>query len=445
MASYEEVDCLIPSLFTFFEDVKLLQVWVDSMRHLVGPGPGAFKVLQALRGSSSQDRRSFEDRVKMRADVRVRRLWIIALRGWQDLSPGPQRNKESLLARVQQQRTDEIALIRFARLADRLGFRSPEIENLKQRDLPGEREGNHPQVRSIGATGTEISGSSDDTNETGDVGGATGQVDRSHHDGSIHVENPESELSDGQIEQLMDAVVTSIVNPATRRCGLPTEAAHERNRPLLYFQNLEFDYATLRPYGLEITSFFAVRSTYFAFFGHPASTELNSDTGQPETIVSESRGQDPAGHSPSLEQREDREAEATVEHTGTGDRALVDCIMREMRQDEEARSANTISADSPQPLITDQDHEPSPQSTAGTEADFWTDENVATEQDAVSQGLEAREQQRSVHITYRTFEGNRFEIISEQQPVHCGARGAAIDVGKEPRALLNGTLVPASG
>ncbi|PTD02551.1 hypothetical protein FCULG_00012561 [Fusarium culmorum] len=186
------------------------------MRHLVGPGPGAFKVLQALRGSSSQDRRSFEDRVKMRADVRVRRLWIIALRGWQDLSPGPQRNKESLLARVQQQRTDEIALIRFARLADRLGFRSPEIENLKQRTYLVKEK-----VRSIGATGTEISGSSDDTNETGDVGGATGQVDRSHHDGSIHVENPESELSDGQIEQLMDAVVTSIVNPATRRCGLP--------------------------------------------------------------------------------------------------------------------------------------------------------------------------------------------------------------------------------
>ncbi|KAH7137550.1 hypothetical protein EDB81DRAFT_656197 [Dactylonectria macrodidyma] len=131
-------DCIIPSLYTFFEDVKLLQACVESMKYLISPVEETFNM--ALRASWTQGRMESEMSAdeEARIDLLIRDLWMLTMQNFRLLSQQPRRSAERLLAKVPPQRANESKLARFARFADRSGFHSPEISILKE--LPPQQE-----------------------------------------------------------------------------------------------------------------------------------------------------------------------------------------------------------------------------------------------------------------------------------------------------------------
>lgn len=229
------IDCIIPSLFTFFEDIKVLQSCAESMKHLILPIDKTFD--RALRDSLTQGQMESEIE-EAHIDLSIRQLWIYSMRNFRNLSQQPRRSIDKLLAKVPPEQADESKLARFAKLADQCGFHTPEIDYLKQLTL-GEDE----ELVSFYKTS--------------------------------RITN--NKLTRSQTNNLTPAIVSDSINATPRRCGLPTHATYEHNRRLLTVEFLHFDYGELNPRGRDITSFFVLQSTYFAFFGHPPTlTDQNS-------------------------------------------------------------------------------------------------------------------------------------------------------------------------
>src|SRR5438045_2537376 len=59
--------------------------------------------------------------------------------------------------------------------------------------------------------------------------------------------------------------------PRKQRCGLPNAQAHEEDRKFVFINNLHNEN---QEQGEGITSFFILRSKYFAFFGRPKRTGI---------------------------------------------------------------------------------------------------------------------------------------------------------------------------
>jgi hypothetical protein len=139
------IDGLIPSLYTFFEDLKYLSACADCLKRLVKLSRRD-TVYTALRqkfpyANQTGDQyvlevaeNSFVDKPGLaidRFDLGYRILWIFAMRHY----PGVPRDskKKNLLAKAGVERADEKVLSELAALADRVGFESNEIQALKQR------------------------------------------------------------------------------------------------------------------------------------------------------------------------------------------------------------------------------------------------------------------------------------------------------------------------
>ncbi|KAH6970370.1 hypothetical protein BKA56DRAFT_441139, partial [Ilyonectria sp. MPI-CAGE-AT-0026] len=118
------IDCIIPSLFTFFEDIKVLQSCAETMKHLILPIDKTFD--RALRDSLTQGQMESEIE-EAQIDLSIRQLWIYSMRNFRNLSQQPRRSIDKLLAKVPPEQADESKLARFAKLADQCGFHTPEI------------------------------------------------------------------------------------------------------------------------------------------------------------------------------------------------------------------------------------------------------------------------------------------------------------------------------
>ena len=59
--------------------------------------------------------------------------------------------------------------------------------------------------------------------------------------------------------------------PRKQRCGLPNAQAHEEDCKFVFINNLHNE---SQEQGEGITSFFVLRSKYFAFFGRPKRTSV---------------------------------------------------------------------------------------------------------------------------------------------------------------------------
>ncbi|KAH7108733.1 hypothetical protein B0J11DRAFT_390979, partial [Dendryphion nanum] len=140
-------DRLIPSLFTFFEDVKYLNACADCLKRLV-------KVSRKETVSMALDHK-FTDVNQISGQYIVeigeslfitrpggtgdrinwgkRQLWLYAMRHYRDMPPDSKKKEKDLLAKVECYGADETVLYEFAALADRLGFASREIDHLKRR------------------------------------------------------------------------------------------------------------------------------------------------------------------------------------------------------------------------------------------------------------------------------------------------------------------------
>jgi len=225
----QAVDGLIPSLFTFFEDVKYLEACANCVKRLVSLSPRdtvftalekAFcdtnqrtdrAVIQVTESSFTSSPASLADRV----DLGYRQLHAYAMRHYLQMPREP-KGKE-LLARLMVN-TDETVLRDFADLADRLGFGSLEITALKQ--------------------------------------------------------CPKSTVARARSERSKPLLVTDGAGEIKkRRCGLPRVEDYVEDGEFLFVNHLHNEE---EEQGEGITSFFVRKSVYFAFFGRSLPLTLDS-------------------------------------------------------------------------------------------------------------------------------------------------------------------------
>lgn len=136
-------DCLVPSLFGFFENLKYLHAMADCMKRLVHPG--SKETIQSVLESgfssaeqgdaclvqvSSSSVKSVPANSADQFDLYYRQLWLNAAREYRDMLAEPKKK----LAGPNGGRVNKIMLFNFALLAYTLGFCTPEIHDLLQGD-----------------------------------------------------------------------------------------------------------------------------------------------------------------------------------------------------------------------------------------------------------------------------------------------------------------------
>ena len=154
------------------------------------------------------------------------------------------KKKKDLLAKAGVERADEEVLSKFAALADRLGFKSPEIRALNQR-LSDREIARNALLKAR-------------------------KPDRYHYDGNI------LEANVAQIVRLFTtaapllheysspALVSDNPDASGNRYGFPDEDAQQQDRKFLFILYLHDE---SDEQGENVSSFFVRRSVYLAFFG----------------------------------------------------------------------------------------------------------------------------------------------------------------------------------
>ncbi|KFY04073.1 hypothetical protein O988_01015 [Pseudogymnoascus sp. VKM F-3808] len=137
------VDGLIPSLFTFFEDLRYLTACAGCLKRLVNlsrqdtvytafqrsftyPNPVDNQYTLEVAESTFVVKPGLVDRL----NIGYRHMWLYAMRHYREI---PTEAKKKLLAKVVVERADENILSALAFLANKVGFESAEIYDLKQR------------------------------------------------------------------------------------------------------------------------------------------------------------------------------------------------------------------------------------------------------------------------------------------------------------------------
>lgn len=218
-------DGLIPSIHTFFEDTLYLQGPIDCIRRLVRLDcreTVSMAIRRAFTGVNQRDgsvvQQVAENAVihtpgslEDQLDLGYRQLIIFSMRNYVDVPKKP--TGRNLLAKPTAT-ADKTVLRNMANLAERLGFESTEITAAKQyqgTSSSEEYETSRPQL----------------------VG--SGQKD-------------------------------------LNRCGTQLADAYRNDVKFLYMHNLHDE---RDEQGEDITSFFVLRSQYFAFFGKPTASRMN--------------------------------------------------------------------------------------------------------------------------------------------------------------------------
>lgn len=147
------IDYIIPSLHTFLRDKHLLEICAASMRHIVTPGRN-----MTIRATLKRDYQPTAPEQTMLSttispnseavpsfDVAMELLWAFVLREFQHMPPPNRKSEGRLLAGYLVKKPDIGTLLRFAKLAEQLGFRTPEINRLSQLAIVSDCE-KHPAV-----------------------------------------------------------------------------------------------------------------------------------------------------------------------------------------------------------------------------------------------------------------------------------------------------------
>lgn len=257
--------CLIPSLHTFFEDLKFLKGAAACVKRLMHLGPrdtltGRLEqifsdvgqeqdrcIIQVSEGSSI----TVAGHSAARLDLGCRQLWLAAFRDYRDLPPEPK--KKDLLAKSRKS-TDETILFSFASLAFRLGFDSNQIRNTLQ---------NSPDRKLAERTLLMVR--------------KPGQYRYADFEGSV--------------EQLMSIFATA--EPFTSespsyvaeveqcrteptRFGLPHDSDHDRDRQAMFLPQIFQEPGDTLD---RMTSFFVRQSVYFAFFKRELPSDVDISIG----------------------------------------------------------------------------------------------------------------------------------------------------------------------
>ncbi|KAH7111262.1 hypothetical protein B0J11DRAFT_598641 [Dendryphion nanum] len=252
------VDRLVPSLFSFFEDLNYLRITANSVKQLFPPLrhgtvsstiEDAFSdtnhragqcVIQESESSDVFRLGSLADRV----DLGVRQIWMFAMRNYPQMPAVPKRKKFSTKSVIG--KGDETVLCEFATFAYRLGYESESIHSLIQRSVDREI------ARSALLKARKPDRYKYDEAMFEDY---VGQIARLF-----------SEAQPTTVEQGSIAVEMDCSDGPPRRSGIPFAQDHERDRLSLFIDKL---HNTNEEQCGEMSSFFIRRSVYFAFFGKP--------------------------------------------------------------------------------------------------------------------------------------------------------------------------------
>jgi len=273
--SISRIGCLIPSLYTLFEDLKMLSPCVKIIKVLIErPFKGSLHDMMEQHFSGANQTpgkvvtqatetlfNSYEGSVTDQFEFGYRQLYLFAWRDFaQMIGEGPKKEKDRPKPTVEE--PDPVLWHRFALFADRLGFDSKVIRKLKADD-PYRTEARNFLLK--------------------------------HNSPEFYTFN--QELFEDCVEQMArtraaavekdrpfvrpPAVVDGPGEPLPRRCGRFFQTAYEYDRKYLF---LEVLYGANDVRGKGITSFFARRSTYFAFFGMRVLSAVAEATGgRPES------------------------------------------------------------------------------------------------------------------------------------------------------------------
>ncbi|KAJ8226356.1 hypothetical protein LV156_008966 [Aspergillus fumigatus] len=279
LRSKEACDGIIPSLHTFFRDISYLELCANAVKRLVVLNKQRPTVRSALV-HSFRPRHGHADYLVQTSETTFRRqrgsttecitsgyrqIWMYAMRHYPDMAKDvqcghPKANPARAKARA---KADESVIHDMAALAQKLGFRTPQIKEILKQS---------PDRQIARATLLKAR-----------------KPDRYHYD---------SETFESLVDRIVGCFVLAIPNESQPtmalvtgqapklhdRCGTPQEQAQKLDRPHLFMDRLHAE--TVRQKNLS--SLEVRRCVYYAFFGKPASA-----TSTQSTMLGHSPGSEP--------------------------------------------------------------------------------------------------------------------------------------------------------
>ncbi|KAH6645569.1 hypothetical protein BKA67DRAFT_117672 [Truncatella angustata] len=149
------IDCIVPSLRSFFEDAMYLWPCANNIRHVIGLYGRSETIYHALQQCFRQEDDEHGSRLIVENGEAVfdtrpapstpgelcslgrRQLWLYAMRHLAQVAAPLTSSEEWRVANVGPERADESVLCGFASLAYRLGFRNDHILDFQQRSPDG--------------------------------------------------------------------------------------------------------------------------------------------------------------------------------------------------------------------------------------------------------------------------------------------------------------------
>jgi hypothetical protein len=252
-------DRLIPSLQTFFDDIKYLQGPAECVKRLTGheASGSTFASLRCRFTDVGQhpnhcifqvSETQFETRpgnLDYRQEVGYRTVWISAMRNCLEISPKENKRGRDRLAK-NSYKEDEIVDCRFGRLAYRVGFESSKIYELTQRSADREIA-RSALLRARNPKYYAYSTAKFDT----------------YVQKIVDLFNTASEILETSIETTIDTGDQD-GDELPNRSGLPKLHHHVEDQKKCFIDALHNEITE----GGIINSFFVRRSVYLAFFGH---------------------------------------------------------------------------------------------------------------------------------------------------------------------------------
>ncbi|KAF4446547.1 Intracellular protein transport protein USO1 [Fusarium austroafricanum] len=255
----QSLPCLIPSLYSFFEDLKYLQPPAKVVRQLVAPSKNStreamWRIFTAhgmpenqwllQTGDGEADYQWLQGSSSDQFEFGYQQIWLYAWRYWAELVPECPRKEEGEATPISQ-RPDPRRWREIARLAARLGFESDEIDGFLSLDPDREIA----KEALLKARSPEQFGYDDSAFE-------------SYVTEVCRIFNLAKEIPAADSKPCL--LIPGCGESLARRCGRVYDNAYKADRKYLFLSHL-YDLQHGESSGL---SSFAVRmSVYFAFFG----------------------------------------------------------------------------------------------------------------------------------------------------------------------------------
>lgn len=254
------IDYVIPSLSTFFQDVHLLEICAASMRHIVTPNH-KMTIRETLRCNFEPIiiAHSPIDGLDASFDLAMERLWVYLVGAFQRMPPPNLGTAGNLLAGYLVKKPDVGVLSAVARYAQKLGFKTPEIERLSQLTVDIEypvnlKAKNQSQLANLVSQNPNLAAFL-----------IAGHVKKSSSRSAA--KSP-----------------ASYARVLRQRRGRPKHDLYQEDIEYLMMELIRFNFGALHMKSQSISSFQILRSQCLSFFSHSKEMNLSAVSKSPTNI-----------------------------------------------------------------------------------------------------------------------------------------------------------------